>query len=147
MGLWRRALPLHAAVGMLLYPRLWEAFLGLDDLGGFEVLLQERLVAEPDDGPASLWLARVVVRQGRVDEGLAILRRVLDRDSRFLSAYTEMGRILLREERAGEALKTFEELLGKLPTERGLLSCRSCGTQDSELHWSCPQCGEWDSFV
>ena len=42
---------------------------------------------------------------------------------------------------------SFEELLAHLPLQHGRLQCRSCGTQDTELHWRCPQCGEWDSFA
>ncbi len=147
IGLWRRALPLHAAIGGLLYPRLWEAYTALEDLAGLEAVLQERLSSELDDREASIWLARVVVLQGRVDEGLAGLRRLLDRVPGFLPGYAEIGRVLLQEKREFEATKAFEELLDRLPIERQRLRCRSCGTQDTELHWRCPQCGEWDSFI
>jgi len=147
IGLWRRALPLHSAVGGLLYPRLWEGYMSLEDLAGFEALLHERLGSEPDDREASIWLARAIVRQGRVDEGLSILRRLLDRIPGFLPGYAEIGRVLLHEKRDFESIKAFEELLDRLPIERQRLHCQSCGAQDTELHWRCPQCGEWDSFV
>jgi len=147
IGLWRRALPLHPAIGSLLYPRLWEGHTALEELTGLEALLQERLTLEPEDREASIWLARALVRQGRVDEGIAVLRRVLDRAPEFLAGYAEIGRVLLNEKREFEAVKSFEELLDRLPLERQRLRCRSCGTQDTELHWRCPQCSEWDSFV
>ncbi len=143
---WRRALPLHPSIGVLLYPRLWEALLSADDLPTYESLMQERLQDDGDDHEASLWLARAIVKQGRIDEGLTRLRRMLDRTPQFLPAYAEIGRILLRENRDGEAVKTFEELLDRLPVERPLLRCHSCGTEDGELHWRCPQCGSWESF-
>jgi lipopolysaccharide biosynthesis regulator YciM len=147
IGLWRRALPLHPAIGGLLYPRLWEGYVALEDLPGVEALLQKRLEKEPDDQEASIWLARAIVRQGRVDEGLASLRRLLDRVPGFLPGYAEIGRVLLHEKRDFEAIKAFEELLDRLPLNRQRLRCNSCGAQDAELHWRCPQCGEWDSFV
>ncbi len=147
IGLWRRALPLHPAVGGLLYPRLWEGYMSLEEHASFEALLHERLGNEPDDREASIWLARSIVRQGRVDEGLSSLRRLLDRIPGFLPGYAEIGRVLLREKRDFESIKAFEELLDRLPIERQRLRCQSCGAQDSELHWRCPQCGEWDSFV
>lgn len=146
VGLWRRALPLHPSAGLLVYPRLWEGFTALGDLAGFERVLRERLGAEPDDTEATVWLARTCVRLGKVDEGLTQLRRLLDRTPGYLPAYAEIGRVLLSERRDFEALKSFEELLDRLPLERDRLRCASCGTQDTELHWRCPQCGEWDTF-
>ena len=147
IGLWLRALPLHRAAGLLVYPRLWEAHGRLEDHAGLERVLRERLEGEPDDTEATLWLARVLVRLGRVDEALTRLRRLLDRATGYLPAYAEIGRVLLGERRDSEALKAFEELLDRLPLERKHLRCASCGAQDSDLHWRCPQCGEWDSFA
>ncbi|MFQ5513131.1 MAG: tetratricopeptide repeat protein [Myxococcota bacterium] len=146
IGLWRRALPLHPAIGNLIYPRLWEGYSVLDERTSFEALLHAQLEREPDDREASIWLARTVVHLGRVDEGLATLRRVLDRAPGSLPLYAEIGRILLREKRDFEALKCFEELLDRLPLERQRLHCRACGAPDTELRWRCAQCGAWDSF-
>ena len=146
IGLWLRALPLHEALARVLYPRLHAAFEACNDLSGFERLLLERTEESPDELEARIWIARAIIAQGRVDEGLARLRWVLDRAPGFLPAYAELGSALLRERRDVEAVKTFEELLGHLPFERVVLRCASCGTQDSDLHWRCPQCGAWDSF-
>jgi lipopolysaccharide biosynthesis regulator YciM len=143
-GWFRRALDL--AIGTLLYPRLSEVYAKLGDLASLEMLLRERLEAVPDDREASLWLARTVATPGRVDEALGILRRLLDRDPGWLAAHAETGRILLRDHRDEESRKAFEELLERLPADPRRLACRGCGTQDTTLHFRCPQCGEWDSF-
>lgn len=143
----RRALGLHPAIGALLYPRLSEVHTKQGDLPGLEQLLREHLDAAPEDREASLWLARALATQKRVDEALAILRRLLDRDAGWLGAHAEIGRILLGENRDDEVKKAFEELLERLPTDSRRLRCRSCGTQDTTLHFRCPQCGEWDSFA
>jgi lipopolysaccharide biosynthesis regulator YciM len=144
---WRRALPLHPAVGQLLYGRLWEAYTALEELAALESLLRDRLDSVPGDHLAALWLARALTRQGRVDEALSGLRRLLDRAPGLLDAHAEIGRLLLQEERTPEALKAFEELLNRLPSQPTRLRCQACGTPDTNLHWRCPQCGEWDSFV
>jgi lipopolysaccharide biosynthesis regulator YciM len=146
IGLWLRALPLHPALGPVLFPKLSVAYTQTKDLDSFERLLLERLEQDPDDLEAALWLARSMNQQGRADEGVARLRRVLDRSPGYLPAYAELGRTLLDEKRDAETLKTFEELLAHLPLDRTRLRCQACGTQDTELHWRCPQCGEWDSF-
>jgi lipopolysaccharide biosynthesis regulator YciM len=147
LGLFRRALGLHPSIGMLLYPRLSEVHTKAGDLAGLEALLRERLDAVPDDRDASLWLARTVATPKRVDEALAILHRTLDREAGWLAAHAEIGRILLREHRDDEAKKAFEELLERLPADPRWLRCRGCGTQDTTLHFRCPQCGDWDSFA
>jgi lipopolysaccharide biosynthesis regulator YciM len=144
---WRRALPLNPAIGQLLYGRFWEAFTALDELAAFESLLRDRLDGEPADHLAALWLARALSRQGRLDEALSGLRRLLDRVPDLLDGHAEIGRLLLQEGRTPEALKAFEELLNRLPSQPVRLRCQACGTPDTNLHWRCPQCGEWDSFV
>ena len=145
-GLFRRALDLHPAIGTLLYPRLSEVHAKLGDLAGFEALLHERLALAPDDREASLWLARTVSTPKRVDEALGILQRLLGRDPDWLAAHAELGRVLLGDHRDEEARKAFEELIERLPPAPRRLACRGCGTQDTTLHFRCPQCGEWDSF-
>ena len=147
VGLFQRALPLHPALGRVLFPLLAEAHEAGADLPGLERLLLERLEHDPDDLEAAIWLGRTLIQQGRADEGIARLHRVLDRSPGFLPAYAELGRALLTERREADGLKTFEELLAHLPQEPTRLQCHTCGTQDTELHWRCPQCGEWDSFA
>jgi lipopolysaccharide biosynthesis regulator YciM len=148
IGLYARALPLHRALPAEVWPRLWDAHQALGDLAGFEKLARGHLErAEQGSDDTVLWLARVLARSGRVEEGLALLRRLLDRRPDFLAAYAELGRSLLAEHRDLEALKLLEELLDRLPAERARLRCAACGTEDTRLHWRCPQCGEWDRQV
>ena len=147
IGLWQRALPLHPGLGPVVYPKLLEAFDAAGELPRFELFLRDRIEDDPDDLDAQMWLARALLRQSRSDEALARLRRLLDRSPDNLVAYAELGRTLLQEKRDADTLKTFEELLAHLPPDRRPRQCKSCGTQDTELHWRCPQCGEWDSFL
>lgn len=149
IGLWLRALPLHPAAGVLLYPRLWEAHVALGDLASLEERLSA-LAVEGDEPKAAwrgaIWIARARVRQSRVDEAIEGLRQLLDRDPERFEARAEIGRILLDDHRDHEARKAFEELLAHAPHARPRLVCQACGARDSTLHWRCPQCGEWDSF-
>ncbi len=147
IGFWKRTLELQASAAGVLYPRLWEGYSRAGDLAGFEKLLHERRDAEPGDQQAAIWLARCMVEQKRPDEAISLLRAETERHSNGLAAGAELGRVLLREQRDPEALKGFESLLERLPLEQRRFQCQSCGTQDTRLHWRCPQCGEWDSFV
>jgi lipopolysaccharide biosynthesis regulator YciM len=142
----RRALPLHRAIGTLVWPKLFEAHQALADLGGFERTAREHLAEHPDDAEAGLWLARVLARARRLEEALAGLRALLDRRPGYLPAYAELGRTLLADGRQLEALKLFEELVERLPPQRECLRCRACGTEEDQLRFRCPQCGEWDGY-
>jgi len=146
IGLFKRALGLHPAIGRLLYPRLFDVHQKLANLPGLERILRERLDAAPDDADASLWLARAIAAQGRADEALTLLRRLLDDHPGELALHGEIGHVLLREHRESEANKALEELLEHLPNEPRALVCRGCGAQDVTLYFRCPQCGAWDSF-
>ena len=144
---YRRTLDLHPAIGVLVYPKLREAYAQAGDLAAFEDLLRERHEADRDDREAGLCLASVSIEQGRVDEGIGLFRRLANRSPEYMSAYVEMARALLNENRDAEALKAFEELLTHLPPEPLRLHCESCGALSAELHWRCPHCGAWDSIA
>jgi lipopolysaccharide biosynthesis regulator YciM len=147
IDLLRRALPLHRALGPLVWPKLFACHQTGGDLAGFERLARARLAEDAEDAEASLWLARALARTHRLEEALAALRLLLDRHPGYLPAHAELGRALLGEQRQLEALKVFEELLERLPGERPRLRCRACGTEDDRLHFRCPQCGEWDGYA
>ena len=146
VGIWQRTLRLHPDIGLVVYPRLWEGVQTSGEMSTLEALLEQRLEDTPQDHEAAIWLARALVHERKVDEALGLLRQRLDQAPDFLPAAAEVGRILLREQRDTDAIKVFEELLDRLPLERQRLTCANCGTQDTALHWRCPQCGEWDSF-
>jgi lipopolysaccharide biosynthesis regulator YciM len=112
---WRRALALGRDHAASLYPRLFDVYVTLSDLGGFERELRAHLADDPGDARAELWLARALALQQRTDEALLLLRRVLDRTPGDLAAHKERGRILLHRGREQEALKALDELLSHLP--------------------------------
>lgn len=143
---WQRVLDLHPSIGLELYPRLWEAFVQAEDLPAYERLLTERLEQHTDEREARLWLSRVLVELGRTGDSLANLERLLSEQPGFLPAHAAIARTLLAQNRDKDAVQALERLLPVLPADPPRLQCQSCGTQDTKLHWRCPQCGEWDSF-
>lgn len=143
--LWQRALPLHSGVARMLLPKLMEAYDATENRESFDRLMYERLETNPDDYEAGIWLARSLLRQGQGEEALLRLRRLLDRSGGYLPAYIELARAYLADESRGDTAKLLEEMLDHLPVSVEKFRCTSCGTQDTELHWRCPQCGEWDT--
>jgi lipopolysaccharide biosynthesis regulator YciM len=146
IDLYTRALPLHPRMGGHVYARLWEAYESESDVLGFSRLLAERSEHAPEDFDAQLWSARALVALGRADDGLAGLRRLIDRAPDYHVAYAEMGRMLLGQGRAEEAVKFCEELLSRVPSLAPGLRCSRCGAPQPTLRFRCPSCGAWDSI-
>jgi lipopolysaccharide biosynthesis regulator YciM len=142
-----RTFDLHPAIASLACPRLFEAHERRASLPALEALLRTRIERAPEDRETALWLARVQLAQGKLDDATAVLQRLLTRQPELVEAWSELARAQLRSGRSAEALKTFEEWLGHLPADRRRLRCTSCGSPSPQLLFRCPQCGAWDSLA
>lgn len=146
IDLWQRALPLHPRIGLLVYPRLMEAYQCRQDLAGFAAVMRAQSDARPDDDEATLWWARAAIQMGELAPALGTLRDLLRRSPEYFPAYAELGRALLKQGEDAESAQAFAELLDHLPRAATFLHCRGCGASVTTLHWRCAQCGEWDSI-
>jgi lipopolysaccharide biosynthesis regulator YciM len=147
IDLWTRALPLHPRIGLVVYPRLYEAYEREGDLQSLAQILSARCELATRDADAELWYARALLGLGRFDDGLSRLRRLLDHTPDFYLGYTEMSRALLAQGRTEEAVKVSEELLSRIPALSPRLRCARCGSGQLTLHFRCPTCGAWDSIA
>ena len=64
---------LHPAIGVLVYPRLWEGSVALAEFARFERWLSGRLDDEPDDREAAVFMRRLSGRDHVVVTGVAVL--------------------------------------------------------------------------
>jgi len=123
LAAWSRVPAVDRKSGALVYPHIESAYAALDRSRDFEGFLRSLLAERGDDLHARLALARALAARGEIEEALAELRRVLDRDPEHLAARAAVGRLLLSEHRDPEATKEYAELLDVL--ERcGLLRAR-----------------------
>jgi lipopolysaccharide biosynthesis regulator YciM len=143
----QRSFDLHPAIPSLACPRLFEAHQRRNSLPALERFLRARVERSPDERDTALWLARVLLAQGSIDQACAVLQRLLHREPAFVEAWAELGRAQLRHGRGEQALKTFEQWLGHLPPDRRRLRCTSCASPSPQLLFRCPQCGAWDSLA
>ena len=123
LAAWRRVPAIDRRSGALVHPRIESAYAALDRSRDFEGYLRELLAERADDLHARLALARALAARGEIEEAIAELRRVLERDPEHLGARAVLGHLLLSEHRDPEAIKEYAELLDVL--ERcGLLRAR-----------------------
>lgn len=108
--------------------------------------LSERVAAAPDAGqPYELALALLERQQGRVDDAIARLRRLVERAPRLWEARRELGALLLEHDRSDELRADYEEILATLGEPTLGFVCGACRQRVPEHAFRCPMCGAWDS--
>lgn len=117
LSAWSKVPTLDRKAGAQVYPRLEASYAAADRARDFEGYLEKLIDERPDDVEARLALARARAARGASEEAIAQLRGALERDPDHIETRTTLGRILLAENRDGEAPKAYAELLDVL--ERG----------------------------
>jgi len=123
LAAWSRIPSLDRRSGALVYPRIEAAYAALGRAGEFEGYLRGLLAERDDDVHARLALARTLGARGDVEEALAELRRLFEREPDHLEARAVLGRLLISEHRDADTTKEYAELLDVLE-RRGLLRTR-----------------------
>ena len=118
LAAWRRVPEVDRRAGSLVYARIAATFAALDRAREHEAWLRELLDADPEDPGARLALARAFAARGAIEEALAEVQGVLDREPSHLEAHAARGRILLGASRDGDVVKAHEALLDVLERER-----------------------------
>ncbi len=108
--------------------------------------LEEQIGARGDQGaPFELALALYLKSQGRGDEAIARLRRLVDRKPHFWEARKELGALLLAQDRSEELRADYEDMLATLGRPALGFVCVGCRQKLPEHLFRCPSCGAWDS--
>jgi len=94
---------------------------------------------------AYLTAAHYLAAQGKKEEMVAQLRRLLEVTPDFLPGHQALGQILLDEGKIDEVLSAYQSLLGHLPRGERVFQCRQCGFSSAEMSWKCPSCRQWDT--
>ena len=98
------------------------------------------------DAFTRLALARYLYNEKDYDGALKELESALDLDPSFWEARRFMGEILLANDRNGEALGAYRELIAHLNVPYLEFQCSNCGFRPADLQWQCPQCRKWDTI-
>jgi lipopolysaccharide biosynthesis regulator YciM len=123
LAAWAKVPALDRRSGPRVYPRLEATYAALQRSREFEAYLQELLRERPDDPHARFAFAHALAARGEIDEAIAMMRQLLQRDPDDLAVRGALGRVLLAEQREGEVLKEYGELLDVLE-RNGLLRRR-----------------------
>ncbi|MCY7398236.1 MAG: sulfotransferase [Sphingomonas bacterium] len=86
------------------------AALVANDLPAAELILRQRLKADPFDVPAIRMMAELAARVGRVADSEHLLRRALELAPGFDAARANLATLLYRQHRAADALALLDQL-------------------------------------
>jgi tetratricopeptide (TPR) repeat protein len=91
----------------------WHDQIRRGDLGSASETLQQILKQDPNDVSASLWLALVSMRQGRLDEAEAILKELRTQAPDSLAVIQAQVRLFILQKNVQEALQLCNETVQK----------------------------------
>lgn len=111
-----------------------------------EAFIQEAAI-ESKDPWAQILAARHLAAQGREEETIEALRRILKTSSAYLPAHRDLGKILIEGGQIDEILTAYQELLNNLPGNGRSFECGGCGYSSAEVFWKCPSCRRWGTIA
>jgi tetratricopeptide (TPR) repeat protein len=139
---WRRALARGARAGLL--DRLERLLRGGPRVKRLDALTRKLVRRRPDDGTARLFRARLLVRDGRLDEAAAELAQVTPPWNSLAGYHALLAELHVRRGAADDAVTAFRHALaaGALSAFR----CEMCGADAEDWRGFCPGCGNWSSY-
>ena len=97
--------------------------------------------------PVVLTKMRLLKKEGRQKEILAMMKKFMDSDSPWeQSMKVEYAKLLLEEGEIEEGVQLTKELLGNMHQSLTKNFCKNCGYNSDDIFWRCPQCYEWETI-
>ena len=139
---WRRALARGARAGVL--DRLERLLRGGPRVKRLDALTRKLVRRRPEDGTARLFRARLLVRDGRLDEAVGELAQVMPPWSSLAGYHALLAELHVRRGASDDAVTAFRHALaaGALSAFR----CEVCGADAEDWRGFCSGCGSWSSY-
>lgn len=144
--IWREIIASQPKFAFLTYKRLHNAYKAIGEGETMMAILEEAARKYPDDIQTLMALGRYCFKAGDHERAESLLKKVVDKNPRYLEAHQILGDIYFKGERKDEALASHRNLLQIFNPVGMLFHCGSCGYESREVYWKCPQCKEWDTF-
>ena len=144
IGTWKKVMRVAPHFTFLAYRRLEGAYTRMENLEPVEDFLKE--CAQLNSDPFTrLALARYLYNEQDYEGAIKELQGALTLDPSFWEARRFMGEILLKNEKEGDALAAYKDLIAHLNVSYLKFQCSNCGFKPDDLLWQCPQCRKWDT--
>ncbi|ROO28300.1 hypothetical protein SAOR_06205 [Salinisphaera orenii MK-B5] len=119
----------------------------LHDERGYAQFLRE-LMPLCDGAHPHVAYARLLQRQGRVDEAIAHISQYLQSEPNWIGFYhlLDLTWSQTRSNLTGP-LDSLRQSLGRIIERQSLYHCGQCGFAGRYLHWQCPSCRQWNTVT
>ena len=132
-------------------PELFNAYVALDPVGGFNDILKyvETQVAQSPSTTAVLFMVDQLLHQSqsepsRAQQAYDLLANYLSQNPSLagLSKLIALQLPRLSDDVAGD-VASLQSLVQQLLEKRLVYKCSNCGFAGRQLHWRCPSCKRW----
>lgn len=144
--MWREIIETQPKFAFLTYKRLSNAYKALGKGEMMKDILEDAAQKYPEDIQTLMALGRYSFKSGDLGRAESLLKKVVEKNPRYLEAHQILGDIYFAGEQKEAALSSYRNLLQIFNPVGMLFHCGSCGYESREVYWKCPQCKEWDTF-
>ncbi len=144
---WEEAVDNFPHLAFLLFDRLRQVYLKQDTVRNIKSVYEKVLAKSPDDINTRLSLGDYYFDTGQLSKAKEEYERILELSSTSTVGYQRLSKLYLKEGKPEEALGVLQKLSSLPELQSVYYYCGKCGFKDTQIHWRCPQCREWDTFV
>ncbi|MBN1594144.1 MAG: tetratricopeptide repeat protein [Candidatus Coatesbacteria bacterium] len=144
---WEEAIDAFPHLAFLLFDRLRQVYLKQDTVRNIKGIYERVLAKNPDDINTRLSLGDYYFDTGQLDRAKQEYEKILEISSGSPVAYQKLSQLYLKEGKHEEALHVLQRMSALPELQSSFYYCGKCGFKDTQVHWRCPQCREWDTFV
>ena len=134
-------------LAFLLFDRLRQVYLKQDSVRNIKGVYEKVLAENPDDINTRLSLGDYYFDTGQLDKAKEEYEKILELSCTSTVGYQKLSQVYLKEGRPDEALRVLQKMSALPELQSIYYFCGKCGFKDTQIHWRCPQCREWDTFV
>ncbi len=144
--IWKRLLEVNPARAHLVFDRLETYMFDLGQFSEIEMIYRGVIRTHPQNVHAYAVLSKFLVKRGDRGDALAVLQEGLQQNPESIWLRRRMIQLYAEVRDMDRVLSVSREILSRVMKEGYDYRCTNCGHVSQEPLWSCPKCGQLDTF-
>jgi len=145
--IWEDAVRQFPHFAFLLFDRLRQVYLKQDAVHKIKAIYEAVLEKNPEDIKTRLSLGDYYFDTGQLEKAREEYEKIIEISPGSTVGYLKLSDAYLKQGLKDKALETLHALSSLPELTKVYYYCGKCGFKDTRVHWRCPQCREWDTFV
>lgn len=143
---WKKLMETVPEHAFLCFERLEKTQFELGDYSSMIQIYKHLIAGKPEDLGSLFAFVRIQEKMGHIDEAIALCQDTLERHPTSQEARWCLVRCYHSKGDDDQAMKYALDLEKSYSGGNGF-SCHGCGYQATDIHWRCPQCKAWRTFL